>query len=571
MNKTLKKVVIGVAAVVAVVAIIAVIIIYRRYSPGKTKGDLNEFFGVSEGEVAIVMQDEVYAKKGKIQDGNIYLPVSFVKEFLNDKFYWDVNELELLYTTPTEVIEAVEGKSKYSVNGKSESYDKPVCMLFEDSESGETEGYVSIDFADTYSAFNYTAYQEPDRVVINYKFGIEESFAKTTKKTQVRHLAGVKSEILSEVKKGESVKILSTDDNDQGFDKVMTESGVIGYIKENHLGDSKKKEITTDYVEPEYSHILMDEKVSLGFHQIASTEGNSEINTILASNAEINVLCPTWFQSSDNNGAITSYGDYDYVAKAHEADIQVWGLCNDFSEDNQIGKVLSSTTSRQKLEKNLVAEAIKYDLDGLNIDFEYVRAENGSDFTQFIRELSILCRKYELVLSIDNYPNIGGTEYYNRAEQAKVADYVITMAYDEYYPGGDSTGPNSSLGYVKTSISTTLEEVPAEQTIIALPFYYRAWQTKGKKIIGNTAYGMNNTDSILATTTVKPVWDENLMLNYLSYKGDNNVKYEIWIEDETSLEYKMKEVKNANIAGMAYWKIGFETDGVWNLVKKYNK
>lgn len=180
--------------------------------------------------------------------------------------------------------------------------------------------------------------------------------------------------------------------------------------------------------------------------------------------------------TSDNNGSISSLASYDYVDKAHSMGLQVWGLCDDFSPDMKIGNVLGRTSRRERLEKNLIAEAIKYSLDGINIDFENVKSKNGTDFIQFIRELGIMCRNNGIILSIDNYPPANYSAYYAREEQAAVADYVITMAYDEYYSGSEEAGPVSSLSYVKNAVTNILNEVPAKQSVIGLPFYSRMWK-----------------------------------------------------------------------------------------------
>ncbi len=571
MKKSYKGVVIVIAIIIAIVALIVGIFLYRRYSPGTKKADLNAYFGVSDTEVAICMQDTISEYKGVEEDGHIYIPIELVKQELNSKFYWDSNEMLLIYTTPDKIIKIIEGTKKISINNESSESDYPYCILKENAE-GESVPCVAIDFADEYSEFEYEAYKNPNRVVINYQFGVNEQFAKASDdNTAVRKLAGIKSEILKNVKEKEEVKVLDGNTDSNGFIKVMTNDGCIGYTKKDSFGKISEREITTDFKEEEYTHKLYDKKISLGFHQIASVEGNADLDTVLSSGAEINVICPTWFQSSDNNGNIKSFGDYNYVEKAHAAGLDVWGLVDDFSEHNTIGKVLSATTARQKLEKNLVAEAIKYSLDGINIDFEYVQPENGDDFVQFIRELSVLCRKYELVLSIDNYPPGGGTDYYNRHEQALVADYVITMAYDEYNGVSEESGPTSSLTYVKDALSAMDELIPKEQSIIALPFYTRIWATKGKKKPTSTPYGMKNALEWVNVNNVSLNWDDKTSLNYGSYKSSDGIKYEIWCEDKESLELKMKEVSKSDVAGMAYWKLGLEESSVWPLVKKYNR
>ncbi|MCR5623934.1 MAG: hypothetical protein K6G11_01680 [Lachnospiraceae bacterium] len=570
MKKTVRVLVIITLVLVLMVGAVIAFIMYRRYSPGKTHGDLTSYFGVSEGQVAIVLQDELSEYKGVKKDGHIYIPVSLVSEHFNDKFYWDNNDLVLVLTTPTEIITATDGRTKYSINDKNvkNEFGCPVVILNENSSTGEHEAYVSIEFAEYYSPFEYQAFENPDRVLINYNFDVTAQYAEATKDVPLRKLAGIKSDILEDVKKGDRVMVLDGNEDGYGFIKIMSGSGVIGYARGDSFGATKEEGFTTDYVAPEYSHTLMDETVKLGFHQVASVYANSDIDTVLANGTDINVICPTWFQSSDNNGNIQSFAEYDYVDKAHNAGIQVWGLCDDFSNDNKIGKVLSSTSSRKKLEKNLVSEAIKYSLDGLNIDFEYVTSENGIDFVQFIRELSVMCRKYELVLSIDNYPLPMYTAHYNRTAQAEVADYIITMAYDEYVSQEDGPGPNSSLTYVNDAIAGAKQEIPDEQSIIALPLYCRFWAGKKNKVPTPETYGMKQSYDIVANHGINPEWDEATSLYYATYEGSDGKTYQVWLETVDTLELKFAAVKDSNAAGVAFWKLGLEDSDVWNSVKK---
>ena len=288
----------------------------------------------------------------------------------------------------------------------------------------------------------------------------------------------------------------------------------------------------------------------------------------------VNVVAPTWFETSDNDGNVTSLASDSYVQTAHQAGVQVWALCSDFGPKMKIGKVLGTTSKRQKLVKNLIAEAIRYDLDGINIDFENVKKDSGEDFIQFVRELGIMCRNNGVVLSIDNYPPAGGiSAYYNRKEQAEVADYVITMSYDEHYAGSKEAGPVSSISYVTNSIQEVGEEVPAEQMVIALPFYSRHWKEKtkgGKAKLSSEACSMKGAQTVLKDSGKKATWDDATGMNYVEYTESGTV-HKIWIEDAKSLELKMKAVSDANLGGVAFWKLGLEDASVWNMIEKYVK
>ena len=86
----------------------------------------------------------------------------------------------------------------------------------------------------------------------------------------------------------------------------------------------------------------------------------------------------------------------------HAKGIEVWALIDNFSLDISTEAVLTATTSRTNLINNLIATTLQYGIDGINVDFEQVTKEASAGYIQFLRELSIECRKNNIVLSADN-------------------------------------------------------------------------------------------------------------------------------------------------------------------------
>ncbi len=572
MNKQKKLMIPFIALLVLAVIITAIALLVRRYMPSNKEMPLDDYFKVSEGEMQVILQDQIYDTKALYEGDRIYVDFGMVHDYLNPRFYWDSGENQLLYTTSTAVISASVDSNDYYTNKSKASMDYPIVKV-----KGDT-AYVALDYVKEHTALDYKKYDKPDRVVITYRYNEKADYAKAKKKAKIRYRASIKSDILVKLEENARVRVLeqgdstkSGDGNASSFDKVMSADGVVGYIRKKDLGKIFQSEYTTDFKEEQYSHILKDGKVNLVWHQVTNSSANDGVLNLLNATKGVNVVAPTWFTVSGNHGEITSLASDTYVSRARSLGVDVWGVCNDFSNDSKIGKVLASTTTRQKLVKNLIAEAIKYSLDGINIDFEHVRKANGDDFIQFIRELGIMCRNNGVVLSIDNYPPTSYSMYYNRKEQAAVADYVITMAYDEHFAGSEEAGPVSSLNYVKDSTANTLKEVPAEQTIMALPFYSRLWKetTKdGKVKLSSEAYGMRSAKEVMVDAGAAFDWNDDSGMNYAEYTKDG-VVYKMWLEDQTSLEEKMKVVSESKTAGYAFWKLGLEDSAVWDMIIKY--
>lgn len=571
--KQQKKLIIPfIALLVLAVIITGIALAVKRYMPSNKEMSLDDYFKVSEGEIQVILQDQIYDTKALYENGQIYVDYAMIHDYLNPRFYWDSKENQLLYTTPTAVISTSVDSGDYYTNKSKSSVEYPIVKVKGDM------AYVALDYVKEHTALDYKKYDKPDRVVINYRYNEKADYANAKKKAKIRYRASIKSDILVKLKEDARVRVLEQGDSTKSgdgtassFDKVMSEDGVVGYIRKKDIGKRYQFEYTTDFKEEQYSHTLKDGKVNLVWHQVTNSAANDSVLNLLNATKGVNVVAPTWFTVSGNHGEITSFASDTYVSRARSLGVDVWGVCNDFSNDSKIGKVLERTTTRQKLEKNLIAEAIKYSLDGINIDFEHVRKANGDDFIQFIRELGIMCRNNGVVLSIDNYPPTSYSMYYNRKEQAAVADYVITMAYDEHYAGSEEAGPVSSLNYVKDSTENTLKEVPAEQTIIALPFYSRLWKetTKdGKVKLGSEAYGMRSARETMIDAGAKFGWNDDTGMNYAEYTKDG-VVYKMWLEDQTSLEEKMKTVSDHKTAGYAFWKLGLEDSAVWDMIIKY--
>lgn len=559
-----KQILIPVAVIVLVIMVTSIIIILRKNMPSKEHMELKDYFNVPEGMAKLIMQEEAVTEPGLYEDGQVYIGMDIIKDMLNPGFYWDSVENKLLYSTSSAVVSAELNSNICYTNKRKETKDYEIVKIYNDAV------YVAIDYIKQYTALDYKKFDNPDRVVINYKYGEKEKYNTVKKETQLRFKADSKSAVLFDTASGTKLRILEEESGD-GFCKAMTEDGITGYIKKEKLGEAIEETRTTDFKEEEYTHTLLGEKVNLVWHQVTNKSANAALTDLLSSTKGVNVVSPTWFKTIDNAGNISSIADYTYIERAHAAGVQVWGLCDDFDPGMKIGKVLRATSRRQRLAKNLMAEAIKYNLDGINIDFENVRKENGEDFIQFIRELSIMCRNNGIVLSIDNYPPASYSEYYNRTEQARVADYIITMAYDEYYAGSEEAGPVSSLGYVKDSVVNTIKQVPAEQTIIALPFYSRIWTetTKDGNIeLSSEACSMKYASELAGNSGTETVWDEEAGLDYIEYRSGSSIR-KMWIENPKSLDLKMKAVVNGNAAGMAFWKLGMEMPSVWDTIAKY--
>ena len=552
-------------------------LIWNKYGPTKEKYDLNEYFGIeSEEQVGITINNEVIEAGAMRVDGHLYLSYEVVRDYLNDRFYWDPNENILLYTLPREMVRASVGSKDYTISKETKSEDYVILKT-----NGST-AYIAADFVQQYTNMDYQVYENPDRVMIVNEFG-ETTTAVLKRDTRIRLKGGAKSPILTEVKKGDKVTVI---DQVEGWKKVRTEDGIIGYLRASMLRKEATEITSREFTEEEFTSITSDKTINLAWHQVASTTANSTVLETIANTKGLTTLSPTWFSVADNNGNLNSIASQEYVNYAHQSGIDVWALVDNFGDNIDQMELLSHTSARENLENQLISEALKTGIDGINVDFEKIPKEVGEHYIQFIRELSVKCRINNLVLSVDNYVPKGYNEHYHRKEQGIVADYVIIMGYDEHFSGSYEAGSVASYEYVKEGIEEALKDIPAEKLINAVPLYTRLWKEVPKTEeelaeqegteaanypmkVTSEAMGMKAAAAKVSEAGVTAVWDDTVKQNYAEWTGADGATYKIWLEDAQSLEAKLELMKANKLAGTAAWKIGFETSDIWELILKY--
>lgn len=551
MRKFLTTLLTVIITVVLAVGAAAGFLLYRKYKPSKERVDQNSWYQAAGDEVALFLNSELVENvRGRYIDGQVYLPLDWVDSALNERFYWDEENSQLIYTLPDSIVYADEGTLGNSGKPLLVQQDGQVWLL-----GGLVSSYTNLrietfDTDNVHRAFVDTSW-EP------------EQMAAVKKKSQLRIRGGVKSAIVSDVDSGAEVIVLEQLDN---WSRVRTEDGQVGYLPNRCLKESEQRTLVSTFAEPEYTSISMDEPVVLVWHQVTNRSANQAMETLISNTKGVNVIAPTWFMLTDNEGNYTSLADQNYVTRAHAMGLQVWAVLDNFNQgENVQSEVLfASSSARKKLIASLMKDVAAYGIDGINLDIEGIKSSAGPHYVQFIRELSVDCRKQGIVLSVDSYVPSAYSAFYNWAEQGRVADYVVMMGYDEHYAGGEA-GSVASLGYERQGIEDLLKQVPKEKIISAIPFYTRIWKTDADGT-SSQSIGITSAKEWVESNQVSLYWQEELGQYYGELEKDG-ATYSIWMEEERSLELKMQLIRDNGLAGVACWRLGFEPQDIWDIVK----
>ena len=146
------------------------------------------------------------------------------------------------------------------------------------------------------------------------------------------------------------------------------------------------------------------------------------------------------------------------------------------------------------------------------------------------------------------------------------------MGYDEHHAGSEVSGSVASIGFVENAIKNILEMVQKEAVIMGIPFYTRQWKEmpdeSGNITVTSEAYGMGTAQALLSDNGVEPKWDDETGQYYGEYEKDG-ATYKIWLEEEDSMEMKLKAIDQAGLAGIAGWKLGLEKESIWDVIIQY--
>lgn len=536
-----------------------------RYAPSKETMPLSSYFAATAADQAAVIVNGAYDDnqdgteiQSVVSGGAAYLEIGYLDSTFDRGWFFDATEGVLRYVTDTQVISANLDSSAYTVGRDSADLGRPVVI------SSDKLYFVAIDFVKQYTDLSYTLFSDPARLVIETP-GYEKSVSTAKKDTEIRRFGGPKSKILAEIAKGEGFSVL---ENYGKWSKVLTDSGVIGCMKNSCMGNVTSETTAATLPERNYSHLLQDTPVCLLWHQVMNTSANAGVSDVIAKSPGVNVLSPTWFTVADTAGGLRSIASLDYVRTAHASGIKVWALVGNVENaDVDMTALLGATSSRDNLVNNIIGSAIAYSVDGINIDFESLQASCEGGYREFIRELSLRCKANGLVLSVDNYVPSDYTAFYDRANQADYADYVVIMAYDEHHAGAAEAGPNASISFVKDAVTNTMKEVPANQTILGMPFFTRVWAVNGSDV-SSKVLSMAATPQYMSDHSLTSTWSETDGVNYAEYK-DGDTTYKVWLEDAKSLSLKLSAMKDSSLAGGAFWKSGQDSSDIWATINSY--
>ena len=495
-----------------------------------------------------------------IEDGVMYISEEDIENFFDPYIYYDEQYNQIITSSGNQIASIVIGENAMTNNGNKVNISGTVI------ERNETR---YIPFSSMQKIYNVEVnyINSSDTITVD---SLDRRYvtANSIDDNAVKSNPTIFSRNVDEVTAGEEVTVVQNEDNENeqvgDWVEVRTDTGKLGYIKYEDLSNE-----TVEREKTEESKQI-NGKVSMIWdyfseYWYAPDRSGTDIQGV-------NVVSPTFFTLIDEgkgriNQNVGEEGE-SYINWAHSNGYMVWPSISNNSYIETTSEIMRDYNLRQDLINNIVDLVLEYDLDGINIDFEYMYEEDKDLFSRFIIELKPRLSEIGAVLSVDVTAPDGSPEWslcYDRYTIGQVADYIVFMAYDQNGISSPVEGTTAGYDWVQVNIEKFLgqEGVEADKLILGIPFYTRVWEEKDGEIT-NTAINMKDIDKIVPNNATK-TWDDNLKQYYIEYVEDG-VTHKIWAEDEESIRYKLSLIQEYNLAGAAFWTKDREPDSIWSIV-----
>lgn len=545
-----------------IISIITVVfIVYYSESTVQTAISINENNKLIVQKPDVII--EYYNQDNDfIVDGEkiIYISLDILSEHLNTRTSFDSEDNIAIITTLDKVIRFYGETDRVKVNGMEVDYISPMIMY-------DKKPLIPVSQIEESLKIESNIIENSNNIIIrslldNERIGETDRSIVTLKRDKSPW-----SEVIGVLSRGDKIQIISEDNE---WMKILTDGGMEGFVKKGTIGKIEKimgleDEKNTSIWKPE------KDRISLTWEHVHSR--NPDTKKIKEMEG-VNVISPTWIKLSSPSGGLKSNISKNYIDWAKGRGYKIWVLFSNSFDPDLTDKFLNNSIARERVINDLLEMIKDNDIDGINIDFENVYVKNKELLVQFVREMTPVFHENGLVVSIDVTVKGGGdnwSKFLDRKALGEVVDYMAVMTYDEHWRSSPISGSVASIGWVERGIKGILEEVPAEKLLLGVPFYTRLWietpsqKEPNKMDVRSKAISMETAMDILRRNNGIKIWDEEAGQYYTAYIADNKL-YKIWFEDSRSIKLKTDLVKKYNLAGVASWRRGFETEDIWPTI-----
>lgn len=547
------KIILNVIIVIIFLAILGGVF---YFSPNYIKEDYNgkTKILINNNNVTLKMKNDVYID----ENNNIFMSIPDIKNYFDKYIEYDKEDGDIVTTSEINIAKLSTKNNKITINGEEEELNSPAI------EREETVYLPFSEISEKVYDVDLEYIKDTDTIIID-SLDRKQETATVNKNTKIKYKPQVFSRTLDKLKENDEIVFI---EEKEDWAKVRTIDGTIGYVKKENLNDLEVVREEKNYINK------VDGKINLVWDYYSEYANAPDRKGEKMDG--VNVVSPAFFSiMKGSNGEINDNANKegkDYINWAHSNNYQVWAMFSNNSLKDTTSQILNDYEKRESMIENLINLVEKYDIDGVNVDFENMNESDKDVYSRFLIELAPRLKKMGKTLSVDVTAPDGSATWslcFDRDVIADVSDYVIFMAYDQYGTGSSKAGTTSGYNWVEANIKKFLgqEDVPPEKIVLGIPLYMRTWEEKKEGTFVPNIVNMNDLFDVLPENQVA-TWDEDLKQYYVEYEKKGK-KYKMWIENEKSIGEKINLAKKYNLAGIAFWEKDREPNNeFWTFVKE---
>ncbi|MGM0839037.1 MAG: glycosyl hydrolase family 18 protein [Bacillota bacterium] len=260
---------------------------------------------------------------------------------------------------------------------------------------------------------------------------------------------------------------------------------------------------------------------------------------------------------------------------AQENNVTLMMVLTNLEEDgfsDELGRIILTNMSVQnKFLDNVVATAKKYNFKDIHFDFEFLRPADKEAYNTFLRKARDRFKKEGWLISTALAPKTKADqkgkwyEAHDYKTHGEIVDFVIIMTYEWGYSGGPPMAV-SPIGPVREVLEYALTEMPGNKIMMGQNLYGYDW-TLPFKPGGEFAKAISPQAAIqLASDNNAAIqYDEKAQAPHFDYWKEGK-EHKVWFEDARSIQAKFDLLKELNLRGISYWKLGLSFPQNWLLI-----
>lgn len=239
----------------------------------------------------------------------------------------------------------------------------------------------------------------------------------------------------------------------------------------------------------------------------------------------------------------------------------------------ELGQILLNDQQIQnRFLQNIISLANRYHFRDIHFDFEYLRPEDREAYNQFLRKAKDLFSRQGWFISTALAPKTSADqkgrwyEGHDYKAHGAIVDFVVIMTYEWGYSGGPPMAV-SPIEPVRQVLQYAVSLIPSQKILMGQNLYGYDWTlpfVPGR----DTAKAISPQQAILLAVKYNAAiqYDQQAQAPYIDYIDEQNRRHKVWFEDARSIQAKFDLVKELNLRGMSYWKLGLSFPQNWLLL-----